>query len=57
MDESELWNLEEIPIKKQELTLEGKKLAYTYTEFDMLSQDILPIFDFSLNDNKKNDEE
>ena len=56
MDDNELWDLEEIPIKKQKLTHEDKKLAYTYSEFDMLSQDILPIFDFSLND-KKNDEE
>ena len=51
MEENDIWNLEVEPPEKVELTENEKRLALAYSEYDMLSRDILPILDYSLDDN------
>ncbi len=51
MEENDIWNLEVESNGNQELTEEDKKLISIYSDQDMLSRDILPILDYSLEDN------
>ena len=54
MEENDIWNLEVEVNEEQELTEKDKKIVSEYSENDMLSRDILPIFDYSINYEKEN---
>ena len=57
MEENDIWNLKVAEIEKKELLEEDKKIVLEYSEYDMLSRDILPILDFSLDDDSIDSEE